>query len=374
MTQVSILSGIYTDGGSPDFRSSYPRNMIPVVKSQGISSGYLRPAEGIEQVGTGPGADRGAINWNGVLYRVMGTSLVSVSAAGAVTVHGDVGLGGTVTMDYSFDRLAIASGGRMYYWNGTTLTQVTDPDLGVVLDLLWIAGYFVTTDGTNLVQTDLADPASINPLHYGSAETDPDPVRAVDELRNELYGFGRYTVEVYQNGGGTGFVFQRVDGAHSLRFVQHFSLANRDDRLRVCRTINKRHLNQIDAGNGCLGHLVAARYLAANGKAFVDASLDLLDGLGIDDVRTEPRPAILLHLGLDGAAGSFGLVHLAHSAPFHVARERGLHGVGGDGFAVRIDCGRGGVAPHLDRAVVLFFDLGEVGVKFFQSHVHWSSV
>lgn len=219
MTQVSILSGIYTDGGSPDFRSSYPRNLIPVVKPQGISSGYLRPAEGIEQVGTGPGVDRGGINWNGTLYRVMGQSLVSVSAAGVVTVLGDVGTGGPVTMDYSFDRLGIASGGRLYYWSGSALTQVTDADLGAVLDVLWIAGYFITTDGQSLVQTDLADPASINPLHYGSAETDPDRVQAVDELRNELYAFGRYTVEVYQNGGGTGFVFQRVDGAQVAKGI-----------------------------------------------------------------------------------------------------------------------------------------------------------
>mgnify|MGYP007082282028 CR=1 FL=1 len=84
----------------------------------------------------------------------------------------------------------------------------------------WLASAAVTGLGMALLYpnlsaavADLADPASINPLHYGSAETDPDPVRAVDELRNELYGFGRYTVEVYQNGGGTGFVFQRVDGA-----------------------------------------------------------------------------------------------------------------------------------------------------------------
>lgn len=213
MSQIPIISGIYTDGGSPDFRTSYPRNLVPVPKAQGISSGYLRPADGIEQTGTGPGPDRGGINWNGVLYRVMGTSLVTVSKSGAVTVIGDVGGSSQVTMDYSFDRLGIASGRKLFYWNGTALTQVTDPDLGTVNDMKWIAGYFLTTDGTNLVTTDLNDPASINPLHYGSAEADPDPINAVDELRNEAYAFGRFTVEVYQNVGGTGFPFSRIEGA-----------------------------------------------------------------------------------------------------------------------------------------------------------------
>lgn len=210
--QIPIASGIYCDGG-PDFRTSYPRNMVPVPKSNGISSGYLRPADGIEQVGTGPGVDRGGINRDGSLYRVMGTKLVSVSVGGAATVLGDVGGSSQVTLDYSFDRLGIASSGKLYYWNGTTLAQVVDADLGAVKDFVWIAGYFLTTDGTSLVVTELNDPMSVNPLKYGSAESDPDPVQAVDELSNEAYAFGRYTIEVFQNVGGSGFPFARIEGA-----------------------------------------------------------------------------------------------------------------------------------------------------------------
>jgi hypothetical protein len=220
MSQIPILKGIYTDGGAPDFRTAYPRNLIPVPKEQGISAGYLRQADGIIQTGTGPGMDRGGINWNGTMYRVMGAKLVKVSSSGAVTVLGDVGAGTTqATFDYSFDRLGIASAGSLYYWDGNTLTQVTDPDLGMVKDFKWIAGYFLTTDGTNLITTDLGNPASVNPLHYGSAEADPDPINAVDGLRNEAYAFGRYTIEVYQNVAGTGFPFSRIEGAQVAKGV-----------------------------------------------------------------------------------------------------------------------------------------------------------
>lgn len=211
--QIPVLNGIYTDSAAADFRTSYPRNLVPVPKGQGISNGYLRPADGLQQIGVGPGNDRGGIVWSGVLYRVMGTKLVRVDSAGAVAVLGDVGDGGPVSMDYGFDRLAIASGGRLYYWTGSGLVQVTDPDLGTVVDVKWIDGYFMTTDGTSIVTTDLQDPLSVNPLHYGSAEADPDPIMAVDELRTEAYAFGRYTVEVYQNVGGVGFPFQRIEGA-----------------------------------------------------------------------------------------------------------------------------------------------------------------
>jgi hypothetical protein len=215
---IPILNGIYADQAA-DFRTSYPRNMVPVPKGQGISKGYLRPADGITLVGTGPGTDRGGFNWNGVCYRVMGTKLVSVSSAGAVTELGDVGSGAQVTIDNGFDRLAIWSGGRLYYWNGSTLTQVIDPDLGTVIDGRWIGGYFMSTDGTSLIVTDLNDPTSVNPLKYGSSEADPDPIVAVDELRNEAYAMNRYSIEVFNNVGGDNFPFQRIDGAQVPRGV-----------------------------------------------------------------------------------------------------------------------------------------------------------
>jgi hypothetical protein len=218
--QIGILNGIYTDSG-PDLRTSYPVNLVPVPKQSGISNGFLRPANGVVANGTGPGIDRGGINWNGVCYRVMGTKLVTVANDGTVTTLGDVG--GTsdnlVTFDYSFDRLAIASAGNLFYWNGTTLTQVTDPDLGTVLDVVWVDGYFMTTDGEFLVVTELSDPTQVNPLKYGSSEVDPDPVLALLKLSNEIYALNRNTIEVFDNVGGEFFPFQRIDGAQIQKGV-----------------------------------------------------------------------------------------------------------------------------------------------------------
>jgi hypothetical protein len=216
--QIPILSGIYADAQA-GFRTSYPRNLVPVPKQTGIGEGFLRPAEGIALFATGPGADRGGFNWDGVLHRVMGTKLCRVSSAGAVTVLGDVGSGGRVTIDNGFGYLSIWSGGRLYYWDGGTLTQVTDPDLGTVIAGCWIAGYNLSTDGTFLVVTELADKTQVNPLKYGSAESDPDPIMAVDKLRNEAYAFGRYTIEVFDNVGGDNFPFQRIEGAQVPRGV-----------------------------------------------------------------------------------------------------------------------------------------------------------
>jgi hypothetical protein len=214
--QMQIMNGIYADN-TPELRTSYPVNMVPVTIVSGISNGFLRPGDGIVANGTGPGIDRGGIEWRGLCYRVMGTKLVSVANNGFVTILGDVGgpPAELVTLDYSFDLLAIASGGRLYYWNpiSSTLTQVTDPDLGIVLDVVWVDGYFMTTDGEFLIVTELSNPLSVNPLKYGASEVDPDPVVAFVKLRNEIYALNRHTIEVFDNVGGDLFPFSRIDGA-----------------------------------------------------------------------------------------------------------------------------------------------------------------
>lgn len=215
--QIPILNGIYTSTAG-DFRVEYPRNMVPVMLQSGISDGYFRPADGIVSLGSGPGIDRGGIEWQGIVYRVMGTKLVSISSINFVTVIGDVGGTGQVTFDYSFDYLAVASGGSLFVYRPSTgLQQVTDPDLGTVVDVVWVDGYFMTTDGEFLVVTELNDPFSVNPLKYGSSEADPDPIVALLKVRNEVYALNRHTIEVFDNVGGSLFPFQRVEGAQVQR-------------------------------------------------------------------------------------------------------------------------------------------------------------
>lgn len=211
--QIPLLSGIAATQQA-DFGLSYPVNLEAVPLDTGLSKGYMRSAAGVAPFGTGPGVDRGGIEWNGVLYRVMGSKLVSVSQSGAVTVLGDVEDDGKpVTMTYGFDRLATKSNGKLWYWDGIALVQVTDPDLGTVLDVEWMNGHYVTTDGTYIVVTQLSDPTVVDPLKYGSAEADPDMVTGLIRIRNELYATGQDTIQVFYYQGGSGFPFAVNDGA-----------------------------------------------------------------------------------------------------------------------------------------------------------------
>jgi hypothetical protein len=217
MAQIGILTGIYATTG-PDLARSYPINLDPVVEpllgdGTGISKGYLRLSHGIQTKALPTGQDRGGRVWQGTHYRVCGSTLYTVDEAGALTVVGDVGAGGPVGWAESFDRLAIRSGDKLWYWTGTALTQVTDPDLGAVNSLAWSDGYFLTTDGTSIVATELNDPAAVDPLKYGSSEADPDPVVGLLALRGTVYALNRHSIEAFQNTGGTGFPFRRNRGS-----------------------------------------------------------------------------------------------------------------------------------------------------------------
>lgn len=210
--QLSLVSGVTTNEQA-EFELAYPVNLEPIIVNSKISNGQLRTAAGTLPFGAGPGIDRGGINWNDVLYRVMGQSLVKVAQNGTVTTLATIPGTGPVGLDYSFDQLIIRADGKLLYWNGTALTQVTDPDLGTCIDATWIDGYTMSTDGKFVVVTELNDPLEVKTAKYGSAEADPDPITGLIKSRGEAYALGRHTIQVFQNVGGNGFPFQVITGA-----------------------------------------------------------------------------------------------------------------------------------------------------------------
>lgn len=214
--QIPILTGNTVDA-RPNVVPSYPYNLMPVIQESGISKGFLRPADGISLLNVAPGPDRGGIIWNNEHLRVMGTKLIRVGEENEIVELADIPGNQTVTLDYSFTRLAIAADEKLFYWDGAFLVEVADPDLGVCLSVAWIDGYFVSTDGGYIITTELNDPTSINPLKYGSAEADPDPIYKIAKVRNELCAIGRHSIEFFDNVGGENFPFQRIEGAQISR-------------------------------------------------------------------------------------------------------------------------------------------------------------
>lgn len=236
--QVPLLSGVYTDSIG-NVRQSYPVNLVPVPKQSGVSAGYFRAADGIVSptvIAAGK-QDRGAVVWTDltggqIVVRVMGNQFWCVLSGApfpvALQIGGDIPQpdpngGPQATLEYGFDDMAIAVNGDLYIiprgTPPTTYTKVTDPDLGTCIDVVFIDGYYVFTDGEFIGVTELGDPFTINPLKYGSAEIDPDPILGLFKVRNELAALGRHTIEFFDNVGGSGFPFQRIEGAQIQRGV-----------------------------------------------------------------------------------------------------------------------------------------------------------
>jgi len=210
--KVPLLSGIYGDE-TAEFRQSYPLNLEPVSLDNTINKGQLRATAGAVGIVSGPGINRGGVYFNDMHYRVMGTRFVRLRRGGTIDDLGDVGGSGPVTFAIGPDRLAVRSENRLYYWDETALTQVTDVDLIACNDVIWIDGYFMSTDGSYVVVTELNNPMEIKPLKYGAAEEDPDPITGLIKCRNEAYVLGRHTIQVFRNAGGSGFPFQTQRGA-----------------------------------------------------------------------------------------------------------------------------------------------------------------
>lgn len=249
--RIPLISGILADN-SAEFLQSYPVNLEIVPVDNKIASAQFRATSGAISLTTGPGIIRGGIKWNGILYQVLGTKLCQVAEDGTITQLGDVGGSGPVTMDYSFDRLIVRSSSNLFYWNTTIgLVQVTDPNLGPVVDCMWIDGYTMTTDGNDIIVTQLQDPMTITPLNYGSAEEDPDPVTGLIKVRDEPYILGRNTIQVFQNVGGNGFPFQDITGASiPVGCVGPMAKCLYSDSFAFCGSGRNEALGIYIAGNG----------------------------------------------------------------------------------------------------------------------------
>ena len=55
--QIPVIKGVYS-GENADYKTQYPINMMPVIQDTGIAKGYLRPVEGIVEIGEGTGQSR----------------------------------------------------------------------------------------------------------------------------------------------------------------------------------------------------------------------------------------------------------------------------------------------------------------------------
>lgn len=213
-TQVNLIKGdkISID---TDYRDALPVNMYAVQRDILGAKGYMLCYPGLTSFATGSGIDRGA-NYNerfGRQFRVSGNDLIEVFQDTTVTVLGTVPGGLQAAMPYSFNTQAIIANGDMFLYSPDGgFVQVTDPDLGLPIDGVWVDGYYFLTDGEYIYHTDITDETSIDPLKFATAEFMPDKSFGVSKTQNnKVMVWGRYTLEYFVDVAQDNFAFQRLE-------------------------------------------------------------------------------------------------------------------------------------------------------------------
>jgi hypothetical protein len=192
-------------------------NWIPIKAEAGaLSTSALLDRWGLEQFAELAGEFRCATEFQGVYLTVKGQTLYSVDSGGNSTSKGTIGGTGRVSVAYNDDyAVFVVNNGGGYFFDGSTVTEITDADYLPASSVAFVDGYFVFSalDGSRFFCSAVNDPSSYSSLDRSTAEERPDPIVCVFVFGNLLHVAGTQTIERHNNIGGVSFPFQRINQA-----------------------------------------------------------------------------------------------------------------------------------------------------------------
>lgn len=194
-----------------DYRDNLPVNMYAVERPILGAVGYMLCYPGLTKITDGSGVDRGAFynDRQKNLFRVSGTKLIDVSDDGVKTELGSISGSGQAAMDYSFNTQCVIADGKMFLYDGSTFSEVTDSDLGNPIDVVWVDGYYFLTDGEYIYHTNITDESQIDPLKFATAEFMPDESLGLAKTQDDkVIVFGRYSTQYFDNAATENFAFK----------------------------------------------------------------------------------------------------------------------------------------------------------------------
>ena len=163
----------------------------------------------------------------GLTFVAAGSELQSITATATTTIAAIANDGKSAAFAAAFDKLALASGGLLYFLNAGVLTNIaipdanTDPVSRCAIDVTSIANYIIVAcpDGRwFFIPPGVYDlTTGTNALNFYTAESAADGLVACHTLNDELYLFGTATVEVWQATGSGTDPFQRAPGRNFSR-------------------------------------------------------------------------------------------------------------------------------------------------------------
>lgn len=223
-----------------DIRQDGDKTKVAVIGTPGLSLFN----------GDGAGLVRGfwTMKKQNLMFKIAGNTLWEIAPTGTATNRGTISNGSNIVgMSDNGVQLLIVDGtaGWIYTPSTTTLAQITSPNFpNTARTCVFNGGFFLADDpATNgkFAKSGAYDGATWGATDYGIAESNPDPLLAVDRYHGIIPLFGITSIEFWQLVGGGGFPYAPLVGA-----TQDWGLAAIYSRVHINNTIA--FLGQYDEG------------------------------------------------------------------------------------------------------------------------------
>jgi len=180
------------------------KSPVAVVSSYGID----------DWTTAGAGPIRGGLVVNGAPFVVSGNSLYRLNSDRSATLLGAIPGEDLVSMAGDGANIAVAANGSLYIYNGSNVTQVTDPDFPGAACVGFLDGFFpIIEPGSGRIWINETPyvPTNWNALDFVTAEGAPDDLLWQVISHREIFAFGRETTEVLYNSGDADTPLRRTD-------------------------------------------------------------------------------------------------------------------------------------------------------------------
>lgn len=233
-TTLAIAQGFYVSDALPISAQRCVNFYPSLPQTSTITDSNLFNTPGIKGLVDGSVLDscRGAHIVGSIAYFVIGNTLIRLnrSVTDGVELFGVSELGSIegVNRVYMADngiQLCIVAAqdsktaGKSYIFTSSpdTLTEIVDTNFdGPASSVVYVAGYFIfhKSDGKKFFNSPLNNGLTgYDPLDFSVAEADPDQIRGLGVLNDELYVFGSETVQRFRNIGRAPAPFAPVTGS-----------------------------------------------------------------------------------------------------------------------------------------------------------------
>lgn len=145
----------------------------------------------------------------GSIYRVTQTGLPGVGTASLI---GPVAGGFRMSAEGSAAAVVLTCGTTVYTCDGTTLTPIDFPDDLNVSAVDTLDSYFLFASDLGKFYWSAVGGTTVDALDFATAESQPDILLSLKVIGDELWLFGRLSVEVWQPTGDLDLPFQRING------------------------------------------------------------------------------------------------------------------------------------------------------------------